>query len=237
MVAIAPIGSLPIAATSSGVVGPPTGTIVQTFDGWSQTAAGWTDAIGSIAQSFDPWSQAAAGVQIVSGTITQTLDPWSQSATGVIAGFLGLTFSSLNNQQLVDWGSETYDSYLHVSYVIPDDFVSYMYAPEIYTFLDTNASLVVDSIGQVVTADDLSSVYVTDACILNTAWNWVDNPASVKFSGDYNVYRYRSDYLIGVAKTHLRGKGRSVQLRFKSQGDDMFNLRGWGIWLNKNTKG
>jgi uncharacterized phage protein (TIGR02218 family) len=62
--------------------GATTGTIAQTFTGFSQAAAGGLGDTATIAQTFSGFSQAATGAMLPVGTITQTFSGFTQVAHG-----------------------------------------------------------------------------------------------------------------------------------------------------------
>lgn len=60
--------------------------------------------------------------------------------------------------------------------------------------------------------------------------------ASNKFSRQFQAYRYRDGYLVAISKNKVRGKGRTLQIRFESEEGKDFQLLGWGIEISKEQQ-
>lgn len=137
-------------------------------------------------------------------------------------------FCDFNNTGYVDWESEddtgiTYTSYLHTFYHVPDasgeeDIQTWMHAPYIYVYTDSSA------------ASDRS-------LLLQGVWDWSVNEANTtKWSPSQQVYKYKSGYSATYSRTKIRGRGRSLQLRFNSETGKNFKLYGWGIWYGRTDR-
>lgn len=50
-----------------------------------------------------------------------------------------------------------------------------------------------------------------------------------------DVTQWRDGFNVLVSKDKVRGKGRSLSLRYTSVPGKDFDLLGWGIWYSKNT--
>lgn len=173
------------------------------------------------------------------------------------------TFSSLTNSALYDWETENFNSYLHTYYIVPEDAMSWMQSPYIYTFLSTEEQNVVINSADEVVIDSDGTIVVNEGAslLMNAVWDWsntnegenvvdssftqvvdstgafvIDDLTSPKASRDIQVYRFRDGYSVAVAKNKIRGRGKVLQLRFNSFGNIPFNLLGWAAWIGKNTK-
>jgi len=63
-----------------------------------------------------------------------------------------------------------------------------------------------------------------------------ETSASHKFSREFEAYRFRNGYLVSISKNKVRGKGRTLQIRFSSSPGKDFQLLGWGIEVSKETQ-
>ena len=52
-------------------------------------------------------------------------------------------------------------------------------------------------------------------------------------SNSEEAYKARAGFDVSVTKTKIRGKGRSLSLRYTSVDGKDFDLLGWGIWCSK----
>ncbi len=163
-------------------------------------------------------------------------DASSEAAEPEVTTSYNVTFSEFSNPGLVDWSIQSYDSYLDTYYVVPEDAMTWMQSPYLYCFLsgeeqetviDSNGEVVIDSSGAVVVQENSS-------LLLNTAWDWSNSDDSPKESRDIQVYRFRDGHTVALSKNKIRGRGKVLQLKFRSFSDKAFNLLGWGSWIGKN---
>ncbi len=234
-----------------------TGTIAQTFSGFTESLTGAAGAAGVIAQTFSGFSQLLGAAQIITGSITQTLPLATQSLLGDVGGVVqSFTFSAFNNSNIVDWGESIYESYLTVNYFVPEDVITKFWTPYIYTFLKTDQDSVTDVNGDPVLDENEDTVISYPSLLMSSRWNWRENETEAVFDiagspvldsdGDITlalseadfiqVYRNRDGYKNSVAKNRIRGHGRTLQLKYKSEGAAWFELQGWGVFLTKNRK-
>lgn len=154
-----------------------------------------------------------------------------------------------------------FDSFLYTYYVIPEDAMHWMQSPYIYVFVDSGEQeTVIDSTGDaVVDSDGVVVVTETASLFMNTVWDWaddteentvvdssftsvvdssevvvVDNTLSPKVSRDIQVYRFRDGYSMAVSKNKIRGRGKTLKIKFRSADGVDFNLLGWTAWISKN---
>lgn len=204
----------------------------------------WSDGL-----PFDVFYE---GVTPVFGTISQTIFFLSQEASATVTPTVQYTFSALNNPELLDWQEESYTSYLDCSWLTPEGAITKIWTPYIYTFVKTEVVEVTD--GGVVVIDGGEPVTTSPSLLMAPFWNWRTSnshrvtdfgelvtdggePVTVDEEPEYmQVYRHRPDYLNSVAKNRIRGNGRTLQLKFRSDGSNPFDLQGWGIYFVKNSK-
>lgn len=79
--------------------------------------------------------------------------------------------------------------------------------------------------------------------LMQARWDWANTSGSNKFSQQVQVYRNTrpntatiAGFPVVVTKNKIRGKGRSLQLKFTSETGKDAELVGWGVWYNKNTR-
>lgn len=133
--------------------------------------------------------------------------------------FLRLTFAEFGNSDYLDWETTSgadYSSYLNTAYVVPSDAATWTFVPYLYVFLENGSS-----------ADDVS-------LLLKVVKDWAETGNTPKEGADIQVYRYRNGYAVSTSKNRVRGKGRVMQLQFRSEEGKAFNLRGWALWIEKN---
>lgn len=204
----------------------------------------WSDGL--------PFDILYLGVEPVFGTIAQTIFFLSQEATATVTPTLQYSFSALNNPELLDWNEGSYVSYLDCFWLSPEGPITKFWTPYIYTFVKTEVVEVTD--GGVVVTDSGGPVTVSPSLLMAPFWNWRTSnshkvtdfgevvtdggePVTVDEEPEYmQVYKHRPDYLNSVAKNRIRGNGRTLQLKYKSDGTNPFDLQGWGVYLTKNSK-
>lgn len=155
-----------------------------------------------------------------------------------------------------------FESYLRTYYQIPDEAMTWIQSPYIYVFVDNGSEVEVFSgAEQVINSAGVPVVTDTASLIMNTIWDWsnldeaefvvnsandfvvdstgasiIDNQTSLKVSRDVQVYRFRNGYALGISKNKIRGRGKTLQLHFRSEEGKGFNLRGWTGWITRNQK-
>ncbi len=182
--------------------------IVATNDG--MTADGWSYT----------YSAVAASPQFQLGFAIEAGDP--------IPSFVGFTFGDFTDDTFVDWSIDdgvgaNYDSYLHTFYQAVEDEMYFMQAPYVYVYLENQSP----------NTDEAPAE--TESLILRGAWDWSNSVDSAHWSTPQQVYNYRANNLVAVARRKIRGRGRVLQLRFESEPSMDFKLLGWGLTLGKNT--
>lgn len=83
-------------------------------------------------------------------------------------------------------------------------------------------------------------VYINEednsSCFMDGIFDWVSDPLSNRYSNQQQVYNTnRTYYGVRVRKLKVRGKGRSIQLRFTSQTGKPYNIIGWSLWESANV--
>lgn len=144
------------------------------------------------------------------------------------------TFSALNNPLFIDWALEAaapsscesarspadFESHLWTYYHLQDDTMFWMYSPYTITHLK-NEARGPNGVG----------------CLFQPVWEWADTVDTDKFAEQLQIYKVKSpDQTVIDSKNRVRGKGRALQFRYTSESMKDFNILGWGITIDKNTK-
>lgn len=150
------------------------------------------------------------------------------------------TFSELSSDSMKDWKSFDGEGLNYVSFAetgenIAEDLISEKESNTMYFFFKkTEESFVLDANDNVV-LDKPSS------CLLQAKWDWSNLPSAGRWSSPEQIYRFKREYFpipVGpspfdygfeVIQTvqQVRGKGRSLSLRFESEEGKDFHLLGW----------
>jgi len=166
-----------------------------------------------------------------------------------------LTFCLFSNKSFTDWetydtivsggGGLDYDSFLITGYDLQGDVVRQKQAPYIITHCKRTETQYVPQPDGSFELDFPSALY------LQARWDWSDHGNRGKWSSTQQVYRSRSTYnptpeltaleynpgnILATAKSRIRGRGRSLQLKFSSESGKDFNLLGWGIIYTGNSE-
>ena len=188
------------------------------------------------------------GNQVISRKSRTIRSPISIKFLAVVPGTTNVsyTFAELTDNNLVDWFSHDsvgldYEAFLETGYEINEDQMRFKQAPLIQTSFNQTETSFVDNGSGGVEFDTPSS------CKLRAQWDWSDNIVSGKITNEQEVYRFRRNYLIGeigeafitglpvvTSRTKLRGRGRSLHLRFRTPAKMHTELLGWSILYKSN---
>lgn len=156
------------------------------------------------------------------------------------------TYSDLTDTEFKDWadtGSDYYyDAYVETGYKVNNDAVRAKQTPYIGVACErteTNWSFV----------DDGEDYINPSSCLLSAYWDFYENTASNKWVGPHQVYRLKRyvtpiddsttfDNLypdVVVTKNKVRGRGKSLRLKFEADDGKDLKLLGWQIFWSGNT--
>ncbi len=95
------------------------------------------------------------------------------------------------------------------------------------------------------------SDYVFDfpsSCFLKGKWDWSDLDSSGRWTSNIQAYRFTRPYIVDpmdltfnyghdviVTKNKLRGRGRSLRIRYESEEGKDFRLLGWSLLVERDT--
>jgi hypothetical protein len=129
-----------------------------------------------------------------------------------------MTFADQDTQVWYDWSSSTetdYESYFVTGYTYPSQPDKFFQGNYIQVFLDT---------------EDMAS------CRMQGLWDWANSGNSGKWSSLQQIYNNLLVYHdINYRKLKLRGKGKTLQLRFESESGRPFSIIGWTTWITGNS--
>jgi hypothetical protein len=135
-----------------------------------------------------------------------------------------LTFAELNDTVHRDWftfddevedidGAQEYDSYFIAGYYIPGEAQRFSQAGYVSTLCEQQDA--------------------DDSCFVQGVYDFAVNGNSGKWSQRQEIYTdFMEDRLLTWRKIKLRGKGRSIQLRYSSNGTKPFTIIGWSVSLS-----
>lgn len=81
------------------------------------------------------------------------------------------------------------------------------------------------------------------SCLVQARWEWTTSADSGRWGSEFQAYRYRQffsgdssasfsyGYSVITTRNKLRGKGRSLSLRFRTEPFKDCQLLGWGLEL------
>lgn len=155
-----------------------------------------------------------------------------------------ITFSEYSSQLFLDWGEYDYPSFIITWPVIGDDFALYKQGCYLSCFFDRTEK-------EYVSTDEGIKLSVRSGCTAQGLWDWHGDDSAWSrngktfrayklrhdlpdFSNETGLIKYPDDVII--TKNKLRGRGRSLSLRFSSEEGKDMKLIGWHIPLTQVDK-
>ena len=144
-----------------------------------------------------------------------------------------MTMGGFVNSNFLDWDSADYSSYAEAGYEFMGDMVLQKTAPYITTYMRVSETGWTGSEGAGYTAINESS------CLVSAYWDFRSTPSStaqeayrlklvpVPDANDLTVFGYPETVV--TTRLKLRGRGRSVRLRFESATGKDFTLLGYSL--------
>ena len=161
--------------------------------------------------------------------------------------FMDFTFAEFRDRDLVDWASDPsgfvqdYEAFMITGFEINDDIMRFKQAPLIQCAFNKTETSFVDN-GQGGVAFDFPS-----SCLMTAYWDWTNNQISGKTTNETEVYRFRRPALLGgigdqlvdgypvvTSRTKIRGRGRSLHLKFRSPPKLATDMLGWALLYRGN---
>jgi len=137
-----------------------------------------------------------------------------------------ITFATISDPIHRDWftyddeiedidGAQEYDSYFITGYYIPGDAVRFSQVNYILTLLEQNDA--------------------DESCYVQGAFEYAITGDSGKWGSRQEIYTgFMEDRSLTWRRLKLRGKGRSIQLRYSSNGTKPFTIIGWSLFMSTN---
>lgn len=152
-----------------------------------------------------------------------------------------ITFSTYNNLDFKDWGTEDAKAYMLTGYIGTGDYARFKQVPYVYFHLLRTENGFVDS------GDDLTPTNQS-SCLVQAQWDWTNSATYGKWGRQFQAYRYKRRYtpedLLDtydygtttiVSKSKLRGRGRVVSLLIETEVAKDLKLLGWSVTIGSNT--
>lgn len=148
-----------------------------------------------------------------------------------------LTFATFNGVHYLDWDEANYTSYVEAGYDFMGDMTTFKTAPYVTTYMRvTEDGYTYNGIGY-----DLIN---PSSCLMSVSWNlnkltgtareiYKLKDVPVVDPEDLNSFNYPTDTV--VTKSKVRGRGRSMKLRFDSSEGKDFHLVGYEVIGAKNN--
>lgn len=155
-----------------------------------------------------------------------------------------ITFSEYSSQSFLDWGEHNYSSFIITGPVIGDDFALYKQGCYLSCFFDRTEK-------EYVSTDEGIKLSVRSGCTAQGLWDWHGDDSAWSRNGKpFRAYKLRHDLpdfsneagLINypddviITKNKLRGRGRSLSIKFSSEEGKDMKLIGWHIPLTQVDK-
>ena len=152
-----------------------------------------------------------------------------------------ITFSTYNNLDFKDWGTEDAKAYMLTGYIGTGDYARFKQVPYVYFHLLRTEDGFADS------GDDLTPTSQS-SCLVQAQWDWTNSATYGKWGRQFQAYRYKRHYTPEdildtydygtttiVSKSKLRGRGRVVSLLIETEAAKDLKLLGWSITIGSNT--
>jgi hypothetical protein len=86
------------------------------------------------------------------------------------------------------------------------------------------------------------------SCVGQAQWEWCTTADSNRWGAEFQAYRYRHNYIVSedgtlsygysviTTRNKIRGNGRALSLKFRSEENKDLQLLGWNIELGVNRE-
>lgn len=226
---------------------------VNTLDATGPHVVGYIKLTGEVSSSLT-YSVVVGADSVVIGTdsVVATYDYTSGTSSGikyitvVPNSNMYLTFSLFNNPSFVDWETydsvgKNYESYMISGYELMGDSMRNKQVEYIvFHFLRTETAYVA-------TVDGVAYDYPS-SCLVQTRYDFSDSANSGKWSSEFQAYRLNRLYIpSGVGgsfdygqsvistKSKVRGKGRAISFKVRSEAGKDMKLLGWAVQYSGNS--
>lgn len=157
------------------------------------------------------------------------------------------TFASYKNLEFRDWGSllgsnaQDAEAYMITGWMSNGDYQRYKQVPFVtFHFNKTETGFSEDS------EQDFSPTNPS-SCLVSSQWEWSNSASSGQWGREFQAYRFKrhwtptdssshfdNGYKTVVTRNKLRGKGRVVSFKIRSEPYHDLHLLGWSMIMNVN---
>ena len=130
------------------------------------------------------------------------------------SGTLEVSFGGFTNLDLKDFETFDYPAYIESGFIIEGVVDHWKQMPYIHFYFKQ---------------DEYNS-----ECLFRTKWDWWENEASNHWSQPYSVYSNPGEYKeVAVSKHRVRGKGKTMKIRFDKK--DAYNFTLWAVSTTQDS--
>jgi len=148
-----------------------------------------------------------------------------------------MTFATFRGYTYLDWGTANYKSYAEAGYDFMGDMTTFKTAPYVTTYMRVTED------GYVASGAGYDFINPS-SCLMSVSWNLTKASSTpreiyklkdvpVVDPADLGSFNYPTDTV--VTKSKVRGRGRSMKLRFESAAGKDFHLVGYEVIGGKNN--
>jgi len=154
------------------------------------------------------------------------------------SGFASFTLSNYSNETFLDWDTENYSSFLETGYIAFEDWARNKTIPYLICHFERTED----------GFDDSWNPTNESSCFVQAKWEWTDNDVSNRWGTKFQAYRYRRAYVptsasdrfetghkLITTRNKLRGRGKSLSIRFESEEGKNMKLFGFALTALGNT--
>jgi len=180
-----------------------------------------------LTQAFYPWTVPSSevfkvvGINNINPTVVNPESVFKYtvvSTLGAAPGTTNLFFAEATNPGYKDWSGaqeQDYQSYFITGYKLDGDAQRDLQLNYVTVFMEVEAN---------------------SNAFLQGVFDFATNGNSGRWSTSQSCYdQAPSNANISMRKLKIRGRGKAIQLRFKSESGKPFNIIGWGIWESVNA--
>ena len=188
--------------------------------------------LNTVAGSFYPWTIGDSDPDVrgilTASTASTTEAPIVKYTTTIPINATNeyVTFSEILNNTYKDWTDYAtfsaqasdeidYTSYFITGYRLDGQAQRFFQSNYVFVYLDTVSN---------------------SSCYMQGIWDFTNSNASGKWSTLQQIYSSGTTLRdVNFRRLKIRGKGRSLQLRFESESGKPFSIMGWSLWETANS--
>lgn len=160
---------------------------------------------------------------------------------------ISFTFASYNNEEFKDWGrlspstAQDAAAYMVTGWMSNGDYQRYKQVPYVtFHFNKTEVGFEEDAEGDYIPVNPSS-------CLVSAQWDWSNSANSNQWGREFQAYRFKrhwmpetpndsfdNGYKTVVTRNKLRGKGKVLSLKMRTEPEKDCHILGWSMLLNMN---